>query len=137
MTIKLVKRTERGWIGHYCDAQDCLFRRNTLLECDGQAVVISSVGLKRVGDSTAPREIGFERWYETMAFMADMRDAYKDADVYRQVFFESPCAIEGEVFPRAYDIDLQANDMHEAVVAEITEKLRFGKDLEVDERVET
>jgi hypothetical protein len=137
MTIKLVKRTERGWAGHFCSAQDCHFRRNTLLKCGEQAVVISTVGAMYHKGSDSPQEIGNNRWYETMAFMVDEGCRYEDADVGRQVYFDSPWSIEGKSFPQAWDIDLQANDMHERVVAEITAKLLLGKDLEADERVET
>ena len=48
-------------------------------------------------------------------------DRYWDANVDRKISFDSPWAI-GEV-----DADDKANDMHEAVVAEITEGLESGK----------
>jgi hypothetical protein len=131
--IRPVKRTERGWAGHFCSAQACHFRRNTLLKCGEQVVVISTVGNMYLRGSDGPQEIGYNRWYETMAFMVDAESIYEDADVGRQVYFESSWSIEGKVFPKTPSIDLQANDMHEAVVAEITEKLRFGKDLGVTE----
>lgn len=58
------------------------------------------------------------RCYETMAFHADPSDLrYHDADIERQVFFESPWAI-GE-----FDADDKANEMHNAVCDEIAKSL--------------
>ena len=126
----MVKRTERGWAGHFICANRCLFRRNTLLECGDIKIVVSTVGLmptpqeyKKLGISQGDFEpIGLDRHYETMAFHASTSDTrYHDADVTRQIYFESPWAIS-EV-----DADDQANIMHEMVVEEITGKLESGE----------
>lgn len=118
----MVKRTERGWPGHFCLADRCLFRRNTLLECGDIKIVVSTVGLmKDPHDGGQWAEIGYKRHYETMVFHASTSDTrYHDADVTRQIYFESPWAIS-EV-----DADDQANIMHEMVVEEITDKLERG-----------
>lgn len=47
-----VKRTERGWPGHYCCASDCEFRRNTLLEYKDAKIVVSIVGIMRMDNET-------------------------------------------------------------------------------------
>jgi chromosome condensin MukBEF complex kleisin-like MukF subunit len=60
-----------------------------------------------------------------MAFYVDpATGAYNDIDVERQIYFESPWALEikkGDKYP-----DLKANEMHETVVQELTEKLQKG-----------
>jgi len=57
-----------------------------------------------------------ERYYETMAFHSS-GDKYDDADVSRQVFFDSQWRLD------KLD-DVEANKMHERVVDEITAKLQ-------------
>jgi len=118
-----VTRTERGWAGHFCCAQSCLFRRNTLLECGEIKIVVSTVGgmfMKR--EDQQPAEIGMNRFYETMAFHSDAEDTkYHDADVGREISFESEWAIETK------DADNEANAMHEVAVTEITERLAKGE----------
>jgi hypothetical protein len=123
---QIVKRTERGWAGHFICADRCLFRRNTLLECGGIKIVVSTVGLmvdihasNNVDKCTM---IGCDRYYETMAFYANATDTrYHDADVGREVEFESPWMID------ELDADDKANDMHETVVEEIMGKLQQGQ----------
>ena len=124
-----IKRTERGWAGHFICANDCRFRRNTLLEYADTMVVVSTVGLMETPwpkDSKYYKgpfeEIGHMRYYETMAFHANKDDTrYHDIDVTRQVSFDSPWSIS-EV-----DADDKANNMHEVVVKEITNKLLEGE----------
>lgn len=121
-----VKRTERGWAGHFICAQSCRFRRNTLLDYGRMKIVVSTVGLmEREGKFET---IGYNRYYETMAFHADKKDKrYFDIDVSKQVSFDSDWAI-GEI-----DADDKANEMHEAVVSEITKKLLAGEKFKVTE----
>ena len=76
---KGVKRTERGWGGHFIMADRCLFRRNTLLEYADRRFVVSTVGACYVDGKL--EEIGHERYYETMAFEAKLRGGYIEADV--------------------------------------------------------
>lgn len=124
-----VKRSERGWPGHFIGAYDCIFRRNTLLECDGQFVVVSTVGRYLPKKYGKVETIGINRYFETMAFMSDENDQkFHDADVSKEVKFESNWAIS------TYDpeSDIAANEMHEAVVKELTEKLQMGEKLEVE-----
>ena len=120
-----VKRTERGWAGHFCCADRCLFRRNTLLEYGEVRIVVSTIGLMLDDRNNKERkfiQVGLDRYFETMAFHAHLEaDRYWDANVGREISFDSPWAI-GEV-----DADDKANDMHEAVVAEITKGLESGK----------
>ena len=121
--LKEVKRTERGWAGHFIAASQCHFRRNTLLECGDVKIVVSTVGAY-YNNKGKLEEIGLDRHYETMAFHVDpdSRD-YKDVDVQRQIWFESHCALKWH--KNGY-IDNEANDMHEAVVKEISDNLAKG-----------
>lgn len=120
-----VIRTERGWAGHFIGATDCLFRRNTLLECGDTRIVISTVGLYLPSSYKDKREFqaigAYSRMFETMAFHAKREhDRYWDADVSRQISFESEWAINH------VDADDEANIMHERVVDEIYEQLKGG-----------
>lgn len=121
--LKKVTRTERGWSGHFCCASRCRFRRNTLLECDDVGIVVSTVGAM-YNDNGDLEEIGIDRHYETKAFHVDKYSGeYKDADVGKEIFFESKCALK---WHKKGFIDKEANDMHEAAVKEISDNLVKG-----------
>ena len=117
----MAKITERGWGGHFICADRCLFRRNTLIEGDSGSVVVSTVGAMRSLDEKGLETIGaFGRYYETMAFGAKSYGAYIEADVSDQRSFESEwaiCAESADDLPD--DVDNKANEMHNAVVAEL------------------
>lgn len=124
-----VKRTERGWGGHFILSDRCLFRRNTLLEYEDTKIVVSTVGCcleLHSGGSPSNRkfmDIGRNRYYETMAFHSNLADTvYFDADVTKEVDFSSEWAIT-EITDTS---DLDANEMHETVVSEITQRLLNG-----------
>ena len=127
---QILKRTERGWIGHYILAYKCLFRRNTLLEYNDIKIVVSTVGLllneNWREDCDIPRfsTVGSNRYFETKAFHANKDKRYYDIDVSREVCFSGQWRIE------ELDADDKANDMHEDVVKEITEKLLNGEKFE-------
>jgi len=122
MKTKTIKRTERGWAGHFCCAHRCWFRRNTLIEYNNIAIVISTVGaMEKLNNKNGFDTIGYERYYETMAFHTDKSDMrYKDINVQKEVHFESNCALN------EIGLDDKANEMHECVVAEITKKMQIG-----------
>lgn len=114
-----VKRTERGWAGHFCGATSCLFKRNTLLEYKHTRIVVSTVG------AWQPSKSKFEQvtpgaYYETLAFHANSHSPYCDADVNQQVFFESPW------YEKELNADWRANEMHERVVEELMIKMKEG-----------
>ena len=116
-----VKRTERGWAGHFICADRCLFRRNTLIEFKKEKIVVSTVGLYKNFKTNEFEEVWPGRYFETMAFHSKPDDnRYHDADVQRQVYFDSQWAIS------SVDNDDGANNMHEAVVAELIERLKTG-----------
>ena len=117
-----IKRTERGWPGHFCLSDRCLFRRNTLLEYDGLKVVVSTVGrmLANPNDKEFTSIGAFNRHFETRVWIAQENDKYNDIDVEKPVSFESECNL------LAPDMELEANEMHENVVKEITGYLLAG-----------
>lgn len=113
-----VKRTERGWGGHYILADKCLFRRNTLLEYKGVKLVVSNIGNMYLEGK--PAQVGIGRCYETMVFYA-LNDKYNDANVQRQYYdFNSDWWLSEQD-------DIKANEMHENIVNEIIENLKGGK----------
>jgi len=121
-----VIRTERGWAGHFICANRCRFRRNTLLTYNDIKIVVSSVGLMEIDGKF--ETVGVGRHFETMAFHSDPTDTrYYDANVNKQVYFDSEWAIAEQ------DADDKANEMHEAVVLEITNKLLAGETFPVTE----
>lgn len=122
-----VKRTERGWAGHFICAQQCLFRRNTLLQQGNRRIVVSTVGAMWIKGKLETIGSG-GRYYETMAFKAKKEGPYWDIDVSKQLSFESEwaiCATSPRKLPQ--DVDNKADQMHEAVVAEFIERLERDK----------
>lgn len=115
-----VQRTERGWAGHFICANRCRFRRNTLLEYSEIKIVVSTVGLMESIDKEGFETIGYNRYFETMAFHANNDKRYYDIDVSRQIYFNSEWCIKD------IDADDRANIMHERVVDEISEQLKNG-----------
>ena len=111
-----MKRLERGWVGHYCLADKCQFRRNTLLD---DRIVISTVGACVDGDKY--REIGIDRYFETMAFYAEDTE-YRDADVQQEIGMLK--RLDG---PIQWTSDMQANEMHEDAVNEIIARIESGE----------
>jgi hypothetical protein len=72
-----IKRTERGWAGHFICSNWCRFRRNTLLELGDVRIVISTIGLMEKDPEFKTnefKEIGPGRYFETMAFHAQRED---------------------------------------------------------------
>jgi hypothetical protein len=103
-----------------------------LLECGDIRIVVSTVGLlvdnnyRKLPNNHEFTEIGINRHFETMAFHATLEhNRYWEADVNRQISFESPWSIA------ELDAENEANDMHEAVVDEITAELERGNRYEI------
>lgn len=118
-----MKITERGWAGHFICADRCLFRRNTLIEHGDKKIVVSTVGnmvdihVKGYPNEIHIDEIGCERYFETMAFEAKLNDEFLDADVSKQINFNSDWCISKPWKEK------EANEMHDAVVMEISNSL--------------
>lgn len=126
MIIDGVKVTERGWAGHFIAAGSCRFRRNTLLEYKDRKWIVSTVGampaskLDLTKKENGFTQIGWERYYETMAFEAQKNGVYWDANVERQIDFDSNWAVNECNF----NSDQKANEMHDKVVEELIEKIK-------------
>ena len=125
---KKIKITERGWAGHYICSQDCGFRRNTLIEYGKKRIVVSTVGnyqpqetgIKELDNSKRRNQIGWDRYYETMAFEAKKQGVYLEADVTKQLEFNSKWSIN----KLENKTDLEANEMHEDVIKEIIKSFK-------------
>ena len=116
-----VKITERGWAGHFCCSYRCEYHRNTLLEYNGMKVVVSTVGrLRKDMFSDTYEDLGYKRYFETMAFMAKEDDKYNDADVEREIQFDAKWCLPSP------DMELEADAMHEDVVMELSKRLVDG-----------
>ncbi len=127
--------THRGWAGHFCAGQDCLFHLNTLIQYKRKRIVVSTVGMYFSARYRDPKykgkteeyieEIGLDRYYETMAFYAVKEVAgkkvYWDADVSKCVDFDSKWAYQNK------DNENEATEGHAKVVDEIAGKMKIGK----------
>lgn len=121
--MNTVKRTEKGWAGHFIGSNYCMFRRHTLLEYGEIAITVSTVGNSMPYKDQEVQEIGTGRCFETMAFHSlpvTEENKWKDADISRQISFVSPWSI------REPWKEQEANDMHEGVVYEIADRLSTG-----------
>ena len=139
-----VKRTERGWGGHFCLGQYCRFRRNTLLEAGDTRLVISTVGNcypPSVKDEDTPYVLSYglvsgKAVYETKIFHAQKEGPYWDADVGKEV--SSPIdryVYVGKDGPWE-GIDEDANDMHERTVKQFQRELAKCETFPVTEEEE-
>ena len=120
-----VKTTYRGWPGHFICAHQCVFRLNTLVECGKTKVVVSTVGqmldpLNEDKNKIVYAEIMPNRYFETMAFHAKKTGEFWDADVLRQINFDSPWH-----WDKVTD-EMKANNGHIVVVDEIIRKIKDG-----------
>nr|DAN28986.1 MAG TPA: hypothetical protein [Caudoviricetes sp.] len=123
-----VKRTERGWCGHFIGSTDCLYHRNTLLKYGEQKVVVSTVGRYMPiaqrqeywkHGKVAFDTVGHNRYFETMAFLAD-DSQYHDVDVTKRIGFSSNWELDKP------DMEMEADAMHDAVCDEIAEDMVNG-----------
>ena len=120
--MEAVKRTERGWAGHYICSDRCTFRRNTLLEYNNKKVVVSTVGAMVV--DCGFQQIGCDRYFETKAFLSKNDDApYYDADIEKELELDCKCSLK-EI---RFQSDLKANEMHENAVKWVEEQLIADK----------
>jgi len=113
--------TYRGWAGHFILSQMCKFRLNTLIELNNTRVIVSTVGL--MNGSLKPGEletISGNRYFETMAFDAKFDGKYWDADVSREIEFDSNWSLP------EIDMENEANEMHQNVIDEIVSKMKSG-----------
>jgi len=115
-----VKITYRGWVGHFICGHDCMFRLNTLLEYGDIKIVVSTVGAMKSSLSKKYETIGYDRYFETMAFHAEKEGDFWDADVMREINFESEWAWN------SLEDEWKANKGHIAVVEEIRNGLIDG-----------
>ena len=120
--IERMKRTERGFAGHFIGSRSCNFRRNTLLESGDKRIVVSTVGnyrpnCDRRGREDAVEEIGHQRYYETMAFHAKWIGSYWEANVTQEIDAEIDVPWAISVWEEHSDRD--ADLMHEAYVAAV------------------
>ena len=119
------KVTYRGWPGHFCCGHKCVFHLNTLVEYGKKRIVVSTVGLmldpmNEDKNKIKYGKIGFNRYFETMAFEAKKKGKFWDANVQKEISFDSPCSW-------GLKDELKANNGHIKVVEEIVNKLKKEK----------
>lgn len=129
----MIKIKERGWAAHFICADNCMYKRNTLISDSNISIVVSSVGsMVRRHDNRITEtmvEIGHDRVYETMVFVAKEDDGYIEADVTKQLFIDTKWSLSKSELRS--DNDNQADDMHEANVAEVVRLIENGEIIEM------
>lgn len=116
-----IETVERGWPGHFIGAAHCHFRRNTLVRYGDKKVVVSTVGRYIPENSDEVTEIGYDRYFETMAFWAD-DTKFADANISEHFHLDGRTSI-GHAKPYA---DIMADAMHNKRVEEVKGRLRNG-----------
>jgi len=100
-----MKEIFRGWQGHLCC--ECKFHLNTLLEYEGQKIVVSTVGNYYYNNQL--QIIGCDRKFETMVFEAGDNE-WDDIDVEKQLkFFDG------------YNEEKEAQDGHYKIIEQVKE----------------
>lgn len=116
--------TERGWAGHFCLADQCLFRRNTLIECGEKRVVVSTVG--NCHPHSMKGKLHYIGWdkavYETLVFQAQLVGKYWEADIMEEL--DGVRLRESQI--ESGKDDLMANEMHEKMVQKFAREMRQG-----------
>ena len=70
---------EQGWAGHYCLAEKCLFRRNTVVSYGNKHLIVSTVG-NCILDNKLHFIRSEEVVYETLVFNAVLNNGYWEPD---------------------------------------------------------
>ena len=120
-----VKRTERGWAGHFIGYQKCQFRRNTLLEYEDKAWVVSTIG--DYISNGKMETVSLDTYYETRVFEVNPESPYLDADTTKDITIGKwgLCAKDHNELTEKYPHpDIEANNMHERVVYEMMERIK-------------
>lgn len=129
-----MKKTERGWCGHFCCGERCRYRRNTLLEHDDRRVIVSSVGSfivkpddKWITNIGCGNGSGRYRYYETMVFEAQREGAYWEVDASKELDFYAPdfvCANHAKELPKGVDVLMDQH--HDSIVRKWMRIMRRG-----------
>lgn len=115
---------ERGWAGHFICSDRCMYRRNTLISDGTTQVIVSTVGNMTLHGETLVN-IGSDRVYETMIFHAKEEEGYIEADVSNEIYLDVKAGLSKSELRD--DMDNQADEMHEANVAEVIRLLEAGE----------
>jgi len=118
-----VKRSEWEGDSNCICADECLFKRSTLLVYNGVSVVVSTIGAKYDDiNNMKTLEPPYDyHYFETMAFYIK-KDGTGDyiMDVKKEIHFASPWQV------MEITVDDKANDMYEVVCSEIEQRLLGG-----------
>lgn len=121
---------EQGFAGHFCGADDCKFRRNTVVSNGEHAVVVSTVGnyfpMSHVHGAEGPVPIGHNRYYETYAFegLPALDNMYTEVGRKINKFFD---LYPGLNVPDSGN-DFHANIGHDRIVDRVRRWLRNVSD---------